>query len=179
MEHMEKMKSPRLISALLSAALWHCVNSNDGVKPQDCEANPLIESAGSPSDAELQHCVDVVNGYRDSVSLPHLARSPALEAFAAIGACWDSHSKTAHSHFSAKADYTLTDAENELPGWSLGWIRTITAIVDQGTKMMWDEGPGTGSAHGHYNNIVGNQTSVGCGIYVAADSTVWVTQDFK
>lgn len=165
-----------------SVFLWQCLGFNDSngnpnpIDTTGCESNPLSQSSGRPLDADLQHCADVINAYRDSQSLPHLARSPALEAFAAIGACWDAHVPgTPHSHFKTKAYYQLTDAENELPNWPLGYYRSIAAILDQGTKLMWDEGPGGG----HYENMIGDHTAIGCGIYIAADSGVWVTQDFK
>lgn len=44
---------------------------------------------------------------------------------------------------------------------------------------MFDEGPGAGSAHGHYNNMMNSKyASVSCGFYVTADGSIWLVQDF-
>ncbi len=44
---------------------------------------------------------------------------------------------------------------------------------------MWAEGPGTGEAHGHYENIVDTQfTKVGAGFYYVGH-TLYITNDFS
>jgi hypothetical protein len=40
---------------------------------------------------------------------------------------------------------------------------------------LWAEGP----SGGHYQNIVGPYTQVGCGIYILNGSEVHVTTDFR
>jgi hypothetical protein len=50
----------------------------------------------------------------------------------------------------------------------------VRAIVKQGLAQMWAEGPG-GS---HYENMKGNYTEMGCGIFLSNDE-VTVSQDFK
>jgi hypothetical protein len=123
----------------------------------------------------LKHCVDLINHYRAKRNRPALSRSTDLEEFAAEGAAYDAARNQAHAHFSAEQNYKLCDAENEVPGWSLRHHGSITAIIDAGTKMMWDEGPGGP----HYENMIGNHTKVGCGIYVTEDNKVWLVQDYK
>lgn len=81
---------------------------------------------------------------------------------------------SAHAHFGA-VDPNPADAENELPGWPLKDYKTVSAIMVKGTKMMWDEGPGGG----HYENIKGSHTTVGCGIHITAAGDVWIVQDFR
>ena len=52
-------------------------------------------------------------------------------------------------------------------------------MIERCLQMMFDEGPGEGSAHGHYNNIVSTKyTSVACGFHQQADGSVWVVQNF-
>ena len=45
--------------------------------------------------------------------------------------------------------------------------------------MMFEEGPGEGSAHGHYTNMVNSSyTAASCGFFVMPDGSVWAVQDF-
>ena len=51
---------------------------------------------------------------------------------------------------------------------------SVMNIIDLGTEMMMNEGPGGG----HHDNILGDHTAVGCGIFVTDSGAVWVVQDF-
>ena len=121
---------------------------------------------------EKAFCVDETNRYRAMVGRPPLARSAELEAFADQGAEMASASRRAHGHFIATSGGGIASAENEVPWWD-GGPNDVRSVVEMGLALMWSEGPGGG----HYDNIVGNHTSVGCGIY-AGNGTVTVTQDF-
>ena len=45
--------------------------------------------------------------------------------------------------------------------------------------MMFDEGPGPGSAHGHYTNMTNAKYgSVTCGFFVTSSGKVWMVQNF-
>lgn len=132
------------------------------------------DSAGGYA-AEKKLCMDEANRYRATLGLPAVAWSKALEAFADTGARYDAGRNQAHAHFGAAGRNNPSDAENEIPGWPLRNYRTVAAVVTEGIKMMWDEGPGGG----HYENIKGSHTQVGCGIHVTATGNVWVVQDFK
>jgi uncharacterized protein YkwD len=137
-------------------------------------------SAGDDAgaDSDLQHCVDVINSYRATLSgvLPY-ARSSSLEQFAAVGAEDDSQTGEAHGHFiGTNGGNGVAYAENEIPGWPEDQYGSITAVIDQGMQMMWAEGPGGG----HYDNMASTQyTQAGCGIYVTSDGSVWITTDFR
>lgn len=133
---------------------------------------PAVDSGETDDD---RHCVDVINGYRAKVGKPPLARSAALEAFATEGAKSDAATGTPHGHFTATSGGGVAWAENEVPGWPLADSGSVRAVIDEGTKAMWDEGPGGG----HYENIIGDWTQVGCGTFVTASGDVWVTQDFR
>jgi uncharacterized protein YkwD len=144
--------------------------------PSPTLADPLRRAAdkGSASD-DLQFCVDEVNRYRKKAGKPPLQRSPELEAFAAEGAAADTRARTPHRHFS-RVPYPRPFSEmgeNVIPWWPLKQYGSVREIMRVGTSGMWDEGPGGG----HYENLVGNFTHVGCGIHVA-NGEVTVTQDF-
>ena len=126
--------------------------------------------------AEKKACLDTLNALRASIGKPKVAWSKSLEAFADQGVRYDAALGKAHAHFGA---YSLravpADAENAIPGWPLKSYKTVTAVVNAGAKMMWDEGPGGG----HYDNIAGDQKEAGCGIYVTPQGNVWIIHDFK
>jgi uncharacterized protein YkwD len=126
--------------------------------------------------AEKKMCLDTVNACRATLGLKPVAWSKSLEAFADEGARYDAGLNTAHSHFSKFSPRAVpADAENAIPDWPLKSYKSVGNIVKEGTKMMWAEGPGGG----HYENIKGDQTQVGCGIFVTAAGGVWIVQDFK
>jgi uncharacterized protein YkwD len=136
--------------------------------------------AGAASN--LADCVDVINFYRTKVTAnnptppPPLARSSTIETYAAAGAEADSMSGQPHGHFIATQGGNVAFGENEIPNWPLASYGSIATILDDGMRMMFDEGP-TG---GHYKNIVNPQyTQVGCGIFTTAAGGVWVTTDFR
>ncbi|GEM_PF-1174536 len=126
--------------------------------------------------SEKKLCLDTVNAFRASLNLKPVAWSTSLEAFADQGARYDSERNVAHGHFGAFSIRAVpADAENAIPGWPLKNYKTVAKVVAEGAKMMWAEGPGGG----HYENIAGNQTVLGCGIYVNPAGGVWVIHDFK
>lgn len=126
--------------------------------------------------AEKQVCLDTINAYRATLGLMPVVRSASLEAFADQGARYDSELGKAHAHFGAFSKGAVpSDAENAIPGWPLKSYKTVAKVVGEGAKMMWAEGPGGG----HYENIKGSHTAVGCGIYVNPAGGVWVIHDFK
>lgn len=131
---------------------------------------------GGEYEAEQQHCVDGINAYRADHGLPALRRAADVEQCAMEGAQEDSQSGMAHGHFSNTGGCNGTCwAENEIPGWPLDGYGSLTQIIDEGLQMMMDEGPGGG----HYENMMGDYTEVGCGIFVTGGNEVWSVQDFR
>ena len=132
------------------------------------------------SDSDLQFCVDETNRYRAMDGKGPIARSAKLEAFAATGARVDTEAEQAHKHFGDAFDGTAF-AENECPsflGWRLGDGPTaVHDAIGDCIKAFYDEGPGEGDAHGHYNNLMSDNAAVGCGVYVVGDE-ITITQDF-
>jgi uncharacterized protein YkwD len=159
------------------------VNYQNGSFPQAlASATGLILTLSkSPTDtatyaAEKKLCLDTINACRAKLNLKPVTWSKSLEAFADEGARYDAGLNAAHSHFGKFSVRAVpADAENALPGWPIKNYKSVAAVVQKGTEMMWNEGPGGG----HYENIKGDQTTVGCGVFVTATGNIWVVQDFK
>lgn len=55
----------------------------------------------------------------------------------------------------------------------------MDTVVDGCAKAMFDEGPGSGPAHGHYNNMMDpGYRSVACGVHTTSDGRVWLVHNF-
>ena len=136
----------------------------------------ILAGCGGKFDADKQFCLDETNRHRSANGKSALKRSSVLEVFADEGAQVDAQKKEPHSHFKAKNGGGVARAENEIPGW-MGWtldaFKDNRAIIQKGLQVMMDEGPGGG----HYENILGAYTELGCGIYVNGKE-VTVVQDF-
>jgi uncharacterized protein YkwD len=124
---------------------------------------------------ERKFCVDEINRYRSENGKSTLSRSGSLEGYADEGARSDASTGTPHGHFIETGGGGIADAENEIPGWPIGWFGSVKEVIGEGIQAMMGEGPGGG----HYENILGNHTQAGCGIYVTGDEAVWVVMDFK
>lgn len=112
-----------------------------------------------------------MNRYRASVGLRPLARSSALETFAAQAAEHDAQVRTAHAFFTRTNGAGVAKAETQVLWWKGFAVRDV---VERGLAQMWRAGPG-GS---HYDIIAGSFTEVGCGIYIS-QGEVTISQDFR
>ncbi len=133
----------------------------------------LTPTPGMPSgnlEADLTFCVTETNRYRATQGLSALTRSTALEAYTAAGARQDGLAHAAHQHFVTTSGGGIALAENELPWWS---ATSVHAVIQQGLAGMWAEGPGGG----HYENMRGSYTKLGCGVFVNGNE-ITVVQDF-
>lgn len=133
------------------------------------------DGAGTPVDASAkQFCVDETNRLRAMGGKPAVARSSQLEAFADAGAMID-HAGSPHDHFRQTSGGGIAFAENECPKWSLQQQGggDMTMLVKACIAAFYSEGPGGG----HYDNMMGNYASLGCGIY-DANGSVTIIQDF-
>jgi hypothetical protein len=124
-------------------------------------------------DSAEQACVDAINNYRATLSLPPYTRWNAEESCADSQAQSDSQSGTAHGAFGKCTE----NAQNECPGWP----GPPSSMIGNCLSMMWAEGPGADfSTHGHYINMSSTSyTQVACGFYTLSDGSVWAVQDFK
>jgi hypothetical protein len=125
------------------------------------------------TDIDLMFCVAETNRYRTSVGKSQLTRSSDLEAFATAGAQEDGQKHQAHAHFDRLFGGPAF-AENELPWWPIAQFQTVQETLRQGIAVFYQEGPGGG----HYQNLLGPYTQVGCGVYIA-NGEITVVQDFR
>jgi hypothetical protein len=124
---------------------------------------------GLPGD--LSFCQAEVNRYRAAIGRPPLARSEALEEFAATAAAADATARIAHFHFAATNGGGKAKAETEILWWRGGRVRSV---IEQGLAQMWQAGPGGE----HYQILAGPYTEIGCGVFAEAGE-VTVVQDFR
>jgi hypothetical protein len=100
-----------------------------------------------------------------------------LRAYAAKGARYDTAARTPHKHFKDTNGGNLAYAENEClssDGWSLRSAGgSVRAALTRCLRTFYDEGPGGG----HYENILGDYATLGCGVYVSGDG-VSIVQNF-
>jgi hypothetical protein len=141
-----------------------------GSSPHTKDASISIDGSASTDSAQL--CVDTINAYRATLSLPPYARWNEEESCAGNQAKSDSQSGTAHGAFGTCNEH----AQDECPGWPGPPTSMITGCLAQ----MWAEGPGSDfAAHGHYINMSSTSyTKVACGFYTLPDGSVWAAQDF-
>src|SRR5262245_2773695 len=157
---------------LLVMAAAGCTSSNASAPTSTSSGGGAIGGGASTNlDAELTFCVNETNRYRAILGLSALSRSGALEDYAAAGAREDGLAHAAHQHFRSTNGGGMARAENELPWWPSTSVHTV---IQQGLATMWAEGPGGG----HYENMRGPYTQLGCGVFVNG-TEITVVQDFR
>lgn len=137
-----------------------------------CSVTPV--ASGPPNDGtDAAFCVSEVNRFRATIGKAPLTHSSSIDAYSATAAQVDGTAHSPHKYFAATHGGGVSMAQNEIPWWNLPPGGTVTGVIKGGLQMMWDEGPGGG----HYENMSGDYTEVGCGIFVNGNE-VTVTHDF-
>jgi hypothetical protein len=137
----------------------------------------VVASASSTVSLEVEtaYCIDEVNRYRTMAGEPPLARSAQLDAFSTEAARVDGQAHQPHKHFiETNGGPGIARAQNVIPFWKLSSYGSVRRIVREGLALMWAEGPGGG----HYDTMRGDFSEMGCGVYVADNGEVTVSQDF-
>jgi hypothetical protein len=167
---------------LLCALLASCSSKKDNGKEETgigVTAPSGSSGGGTPSlpthatETDLIFCVAETNRYRASAGKNPLTRAPDLEAFAAAGAQEDGEKHQAHAHFDRLLGGPAF-AENELPWWPLAQFGSVQETMRQGIAVFYQEGP----SGGHFRNLMGPYTQIGCGVYIA-DRDITVVQNFR
>jgi hypothetical protein len=119
-------------------------------------------------------CVEETNRYREMKGKAKVTRSQQLEDYANAGAEIDFNGQP-HDHFRQTSGGGIAFAENECPKWSLqqqggGDMNMLVATC---IAAFMSEGPGGG----HYENMLGNYATLGCGLYESG-GRVTIIQDF-
>lgn len=118
-------------------------------------------------------CVEETNRYRAMHDRPAVEWSAELEAYANEGAEHDHHASP-HDHFTSTGGGGIAFAENECPHWDLSFgggdmVQLVAACIE----AFYSEGPGGG----HYEIMLGDYGSLGCGIYQEG-TDVTIIQDY-
>ncbi len=151
------------LGTLAIAALVGCAGDGDGAG-----------AGGSAANSDLVFCVDETNRLRATQGKAALDHSAELEAYANTSAQDDTEMQSAHAHFSSTHGGGIAFAENECPSF-LGWRvqGDVRNTIAQCLQAFYDEGPGGG----HYENMMGDYGTLGCGVYVQ-DSGITIAQDY-
>ena len=152
-----------------------------GVLATACNAAKHPTAADSVA-AEVQNfasesafCVSEINRLRATIGAPALASTDRLENFATEAARVDTQEGVPHTHFRRTNGGNGTAfAENTIPWWKVSSHGNVRNVIREGLAQMWSQGPG-GT---HYENMRGNYTEVGCGVFTA-NGEVTVSQDFR
>jgi hypothetical protein len=143
-------------------------------QPAALEARRADRTDASSFAPELEFCAAQTNEYRASIGRPALVRSAVLEAYAAAAAPHDGSARRVHRYFRKTRGGGVAFAENQIPWWPLPRFGSVREIIRNGLAMMWAEGRGGG----HYDNLAGQFTQVGCGVFVDRGK-VTVVQAFR
>ncbi|HEX4446986.1 MAG TPA: CAP domain-containing protein [Polyangiaceae bacterium] len=154
--------------------------------------------ASSAFDQFQQHNLDVVNMYRAMVGSAPLTLDAKLNAFALAGSQELTQDHMPHQHFMTVAatmngsglftggyGFNMNAGENQgdPDGWTVlvknDAVANELAQIDAIQLAMWNEGPGTGEAHGHYENIINVKFKrMGAGLVEVANM-LYLTNDFS
>jgi len=123
------------------------------------------------SDSARSACVDRINAFRATESLPPLKRWIEAEDCSDGEAKSDAASGDAHGAFGTCKEW----AQNECPGWG-----SVESTITGCLQSMWDERLKPGGEQGHYKNMTNAKyTMVACGFAESMTGKVWAVQNFK
>jgi hypothetical protein len=140
------------------------------------------------------HNLKVVNAYRAKKGVAPLKLSASLSSFAHAGSVELEKDHKPHAHFIAavKSGAIWHDGFKTMAGENQGdpngWPELVAndptknedAQIDAIQKMMYAEGPGTGEAHGHYENMMNAKFHrLGVGLVRASGGELYLTNDFS
>jgi uncharacterized protein YkwD len=162
---------------------------------QDSGSQQQVDSGSnnnSPFDQFQQHNLAVVNQYRATLNVAPLVLDTKLCTFAYAGSVELSQDHSPHQHFiNAGNNNTLwtsgfnTQAgenQGDPNGWYVMSNNPTTNELDQIDdiqKQMFNEGPGTGEAHGHYMNMMNSKFKrLGVGL-LEVNGSLYLTNDFS
>lgn len=146
--------------------------------------------SGGDFEAERIACVETINMYRATLSLPPLMRaSRELEACSDMGAKKDADANAPHS---SAGDCRPLGAQNTCPGYPVRNGGSVTASLNQCLAQMWAEGEppngvdacimdrsGCFQMHGHWINMQSaTSKQVACGFYKMPNGRYWMNQNF-
>ena len=167
-----------VLGALAVAGLLACTGDIDGGGGGGGGSDAGGGGGGGPdasaATTDLVFCVDETNRLRATQGKPALTHSAQLEAYSNTAAQYDTQMQSAHAYFKSNSGGGLSFAENECPSF-LGWriMGDVRNTIGQCLQAFYNEGPGGG----HYENMMGNYGTLGCGVYIDGNN-ITIVQDY-
>jgi hypothetical protein len=167
--------------------------ASDAGSTNDAGLTSTADAAPSDGFDQFQHRnLDDINKYRATLGVAPLVLDQQLCTFAVAGSLELSQDHLPHQHFINAGNngtlwtsgFNTTAAENQ--GDPNGWTKLDTDPtqneldqIDAIQLAMFDEGPGTGDAHGHYTNMMdATSTRLGVGL-LEVNGMLYLTNDFS
>lgn len=174
-------KTSLIIFSLLFIGFFNPIQSQmgtgDGTLVQTPGQTPVTAPDQTPAptpvvtDQARQSFIDRINGFRQTKGLPPLQRWVEGEACADNQAKNDATSGVMHTNFGACQEL----AQMTCPG-----THSMDGANSGCLQQMWDEGPGTGDAHIHFNIMTNpSYTKVAIGIFPMSNGLFWIDMNFQ
>lgn len=135
-----------------------------------------------------KHNLAAINRYRAKASFVALRISATLSKFAEAGSVQLAHDRRPHGHFidagtsKWQRGFRGMAAENQGDAWpelSTAAEANQRQQIDVMLQAMFDEGPGEGPEHGHYENMMNPRfRRVGIGVFMVG-GVMYLTNDFS
>ncbi len=152
----------------------------------------VVADSGDGFDQFQHRNLDDINMYRATLNIPALLLDQQLCTFALAGSKQLSQDHSPHAHFIAAGNngtlwtsgFKSMAGENQGDpnGWTVLNQNPVTnelMQIDAIQKAMFNEGPGTGQAHGHYMNMMNAKFKrVGIGL-LEVNNKLYLTNDFS
>lgn len=180
-----KTKTSLIIFSLFCIGFFNPLQSQNGIgndtlvqtpvtaPDQTLAPTPDVTAAPQPInlDQARQSFIDRINGFRQTKGLPPLQRWVEGEACADNQAKNDATSGVMHGNFGACGEM----GQMTCPGTD-----SIDGSTSTCLQQMWDEGPGTGMQHIHYNIMTSTTyTKVAVGIFQMSNGKFWIDMNFQ
>lgn len=165
------------------------MQGNDSGGTQD---SGVQVDAGDGFDQFQHRNLDDINMYRATLNIAPLVLDKQLCTFALAGSTQLSQDHSPHAHFITAGNngtlwtsgFTSMAGENQGDpnGWTVLSQNQVTnelMQIDAIQKAMFNEGPGSGEAHGHYMNMMNAKFKrVGVGL-LEVNNKLYLTNDFS
>lgn len=153
---------------LLCLLAWSC-------GPNTPSTPTATVATSTATAADLAFCIQDTNALRARVGAAPVLRDTTLEAFAADGARLDAASGVIHQHFQLSGPSLPGNRyENEILNIDAASLGTIQAAMHAMNNLWFAEGP----SGGHYQNTLGPQVRLGCGVFLQK-GLITIVQDFQ
>lgn len=170
-----KTKVPLIVFSLLFMGVFNPIQSQiDTGNGQTFAQTPVTapdQTLPINLDQARQSFIDRINAFRQTKGLPPLQRWVDGEACADNQAKNDAATGVMHGNFGACGEL----GQMTCPGTD-----SIDGANSGCLQQMWDEGPGTGMQHIHFNIMTNTSyTKIAVGIFQMSNGKFWIDMNFQ